>query len=563
MCGIAGAISLSGRPIPDLERGLEVMNSLIAHRGPDDDGLWTHPHGHVGLAHRRLSIIDLEHGHQPMADERGRWITYNGEIYNYPELRREIGADRFRTTCDTEVALRAHERWGTDGLNRLRGMFAYALWDEPTGELVLVRDRFGIKPLYYATVGDVVYFASEAKALLPFLPSIETDLDALKDYLAFQFCLAGKTLFKGIEELLPSHFLRLGPRACPAGPVLGGLLRARLRPHRAVFRGADRGAAARVGRAAPAQRCAGLGVSERRLRLERGRLGGDRPRTAAMQAFTGKFSEDERYDESRYARALAEWRGLELHEIDISVDDFVAHLGDVVYHLDFPVAGPGSFPQFMVSQEASRHCKVILGGQGGDEIFGGYTRYLVAYFEQCIRAAIDGTMRDGNFVVTYESIIPNLVALRNYKPMLQEFWRSGLFEDLDARYFQLINRTPHLDGEVDLEALGDYSPFETFRAIFNGPNVGHQAYFDKMTHFDFKTLLPALLQVEDRVSMAHGLESAGPAARPSPRRAGGDDPGRHQVQGRHDEARLQALRCARWCRMSSPSARTRWASRSR
>ena len=164
----------------------------------------------------------------------------------------------------------------------------------------------------------------------------------------------------------------------------------------------------------------------------------------------------------------------------------------------------------MVSQEASRHCKVILGGQGGDEIFGGYTRYLVAYFEQCIRAAIDGTMRDGNFVVTYESIIPNLIALRNYKPMLQEFWRSGLFDELDARYFRLINRTPHLDGEVDLEALGEYSPFETFRTIFNGPNVGHQSYFDKMTHFDFKTLLPALLQVEDRVSMAHGLESRVP-----------------------------------------------------
>ncbi len=153
---------------------------------------------------------------------------------------------------------------------------------------------------------------------------------------------------------------------------------------------------------------------------------------------------------------------------------------------------------------------MILGGQGGDEIFGGYTRYLIAYFEQCIRAAIDGTMRDGKFVVTYESIIPNLVALRNYKPMLQSFWRRGLFEELDHRYYDLINRTPDLAGEVDLEALGDYSPFETFRSIFNGSNVGHEAYFDKMTHFDFKTLLPALLQVEDRVSMAHGLESRVP-----------------------------------------------------
>ena len=153
---------------------------------------------------------------------------------------------------------------------------------------------------------------------------------------------------------------------------------------------------------------------------------------------------------------------------------------------------------------------MILGGQGGDEIFGGYTRYLIAYFEQCIKAAIDGTMHSGNFVVTYESIIPNLVALRNYKPLLKEFWSDGLFEDLDARYFRLINRAPHLGGEVDFEALGDYSPFETFQEIFNGDNVGHESYFDKMTHFDFKTLLPALLQVEDRVSMAHGLESRVP-----------------------------------------------------
>jgi asparagine synthase (glutamine-hydrolysing) len=229
-----------------------------------------------------------------------------------------------------------------------------------------------------------------------------------------------------------------------------------------------------------------------------------------MKAFTGRFPEDERYDESRYARALAEWRGVDLREVEIGVEDFLDNIERVVYHLDYPAAGPGSFPQFIVSRAAARESKVILGGQGGDEVFGGYARYLIAYFEQCIKAAIDGTMHDGSFVVTYESIIPNLVALRGYKPLLKDFWSDGLFEDLDARYFRLINRAPHLDGEVDFDALGDYSPFETFRAIFNGHNVGHESYFDKMTHFDFKTLLPALLQVEDRVSMAHGLESRVP-----------------------------------------------------
>ena len=229
-----------------------------------------------------------------------------------------------------------------------------------------------------------------------------------------------------------------------------------------------------------------------------------------MKAFTGRFPEDERYDESRYARAVADERDLDLRVIDIGVDDFLGSIESVIYHLDYPTAGPGSFPQYMVSEAAARESKVILGGQGGDEVFGGYTRYLIAYFEQCIKAAIDGTMNSGSFVVTYESIIPNLVALQNYKPLLKEFWRDGMFEALDQRYFRLVNRAPHLGDEVDFDSLGAYSPFETFQEIFNGGNVGHESYFDKMTHFDFKTLLPALLQVEDRVSMAHGLESRVP-----------------------------------------------------
>jgi asparagine synthase (glutamine-hydrolysing) len=231
--------------------------------------------------------------------------------------------------------------------------------------------------------------------------------------------------------------------------------------------------------------------------------------SGATPGFTGRFDGPE-YDESRYARLLADERGVDLSVVDLDVADFTREIERVIYHLDFPVAGPGSFPQFMVSEAAARDVKVILGGQGGDEVFGGYTRYLIAYFEQCIRAAIEGTAHNGNFVVTYESIIPRLESLRSYKPLLQEFWREGLFEDLDRRYFRLINRAPHVERLVNVEALGDYDPFHQFAEIFNGRNVGHESYFDKMTHFDFKTLLPALLQVEDRVSMAHGLESRVP-----------------------------------------------------
>ncbi len=209
MCGIAGAIRLSGEPIPGLAQRLDIMNEMQRHRGPDGLGVWMQPRGHVGLAHRRLSIIDLAKGDQPMSDRGGNWIVFNGEVYNYIELRQELGAENFTTTSDTEVILYAYRKWGTDCVNHLRGMFSFALWDEGKQSLFCARDRFGIKPFYYTTVDGVFYFASEVKALLPFVGQIETDLDGFKDYLTFQFCLAGKTLFKGVQELLPAHFLRV------------------------------------------------------------------------------------------------------------------------------------------------------------------------------------------------------------------------------------------------------------------------------------------------------------------------------------------------------------------
>jgi asparagine synthase (glutamine-hydrolysing) len=226
-----------------------------------------------------------------------------------------------------------------------------------------------------------------------------------------------------------------------------------------------------------------------------------------LSAFMGRFALGSQYDESPFARQLAGAKKLDLHELTITVDDFFTSIGRVMYHLDYPVAGPGSFAQYMVSELAARHLKVVLGGQGGDELFGGYARYLIAYLEQTLKAAINGTMDGARYVVTYESILPNLGALRAYQPLLQEFWRDGLFDEMDRRYFRLVNRSPDLREEIRWDRLGDYSPYETFRSIFYADNILGESYLDRMTHFDFKALLPALLQVEDRVSMAHGLES--------------------------------------------------------
>lgn len=510
MCGIAGIFDLNLKPFPSLDISLQVMNELQKHRGPDGEGIWLHPSQVVGFAHRRLSVIDLNTGQQPMTDGHGNWITYNGEIYNYLELRRELGHENFVTASDTEVILHAYRKWGEDCVSHFRGMFAFALWDEQRQSLFCARDRFGIKPFYYAVQDGVFYLASEVKAILPFLHHIETDLEGFKDYLTFQFCLEGKTLFKGIHEIIPGHSLTAGK-----GKV-------DLRRYWQVYYDLDFDHTEKyfeeqihhlliesvdihlrsdvpVGAYISGGLDSSITASVATRKSSNGFIG-----------FNGKFSISQDFDESQYARELASWREFPLMEVDMGVNDFIENIYQVIYHLDYPVAGPGSFPQYMVSGLASRYRKVVLGGQGGDEIFGGYTRYLIAYFEQCIKAAIDGTTNSGNFIVTYESIIPNLTALRSYKPLLQEFWREGLFDQLDKRYFRLINRAPGLGKEINWQALEPYSALRTFQGIFRADNVEKESYFDSMTHFDFKTLLPALLHVEDRVSMAHGIESRVP-----------------------------------------------------
>ncbi len=513
MCGIAGQISLNNHPIPSLITGLGAMSRLIAHRGPDGLGQWQSESRQVGLVHRRLAIIDLsESAAQPMHAINGTVLTYNGEIYNYPELRSALKHHwAFRTHSDTECILAAYDRYGYACLDHLRGMFAFALWDEKSKRLFCARDRFGIKPFYYAVVEGVFYFASEAKALLPFLPSIRTNDAALAEYLTFQYTIGEKTLFDGIHQLLPGHALAVENGQVRvwrywdvsyqidydhSATYFHNRLRELLEESIALHGRSD----------VPIGSYVSGGIdSSLMYRMARTN------KSTSPLGFHGRFTDYPGYDESTYAYAAAKHAGGQLHCIDISAEDFRNHIQQVIYHLDFPVAGPGSFPQYMVSKLASQHVKVVLGGQGGDEIFGGYARYVVAYFEQCIKAAIDGNYGNGNYVVTLESIVPNLGLLREYKPLMKQFWSKGLFGPMDERYFRLVDRSTDMQDEINWAALDSRQVFEDFSKIFNNPsNVQKEAYFDKMTHFDFKCLLPALLQVEDRMSMAHGLESRVP-----------------------------------------------------
>ncbi len=207
MCGIAGAIALANEPVPRLDQVLATMSTLIAHRGPDGVGFWKDERGRIGFAHRRLAIIDPSPAaRQPMVGTDGSVISYNGQIYNYAELRDELKSGwAFRSHSDTEAVLAAYARWGTDCLDHFRGMFGFAIWDGK--RLFAARDRFGIKPFYYAVVHGVLYFASEVKALLPILPEIATDSDAMAEYLTFQFTIGDRNLFKHVHTLLPGHAL--------------------------------------------------------------------------------------------------------------------------------------------------------------------------------------------------------------------------------------------------------------------------------------------------------------------------------------------------------------------
>lgn len=511
MCGIAGVINKNRIEINNLRKKLQVMNQLISHRGPDDEGMWVSKDQSVGLAHRRLSIIDLsDHAHQPMLSPYGEVVVYNGEIYNHVELRQTLANHwTFKTRSDTEVILAAYKVYGVDCVKYFKGMFAFAIWDGE--QLFCARDQFGIKPFYYLNQANEFYFASESKALLPFLPGISTDRVSFSEYITFQYPMGNKTLFKDVFQLEPAHALlvnRNGIKSWRYWDVhyhidydhtptyFSNRLEEILHESIHLHMRSDVDVGAYVSGGIDSSLIGILATEEKKQ---------------AMPFFHGRFLEDKAYDESEYAHYAAKICDTQLHVADIKAQDFEDNFRRIIYHLDFPVAGPGVFPQYMVSQMASKHVKVVLGGQGGDEIFGGYARYLIAYFEQCMKAAIEGNYKKGQFVVTAESIIPNLEVLGAYKPLLKKFWSHGLFDSLEKRYFSLIDRGMDLDGEVILSPEEKEHVFNQFLQVYNVAKFEKaESYFDSMTHFDFKCLLPGLLHVEDRVSMAHGLEARVP-----------------------------------------------------
>ena len=511
MCGFVGILNKNGHSVrPDI---LRKMADTIHHRGPDEEGIFINDN--CGFYHKRLSIIDLNTGQQPMTF--GNYtIVFNGEIYNYIELREELKlkGHKFDTTSDTEVILHLYQEYREGCVDRLNGMFAFIIYDKSNNQIYVARDHFGIKPLYWYQDKNRILFGSEIKAILAHpeikaLPAMEN----LYEYLTFQFVLGENTLFQNIKKFQPGHYSIINLKTWSFKTVNY------CRPdfsidvfHNEEFfinelqKILDDTITQQLRSDVPIGTYLSGGIDSSLVTVMASKIVNH-----PLKSFSGALNEGPEFNELKYARIAAKKANSELYEIFPTEQEFIDVLPKLIYHLDEPVAGPGLFPQYMVSKFASNHVKVILGGQGGDEIFGGYARYLVAYLEQALKGSIFETNEEVEHIVTLKSILPNLPSLKQYVPMLKGFWKSDVFEPMDRRYFNLINRMGSISDFLHPDFINDRNEnriFDKFSEQFN--NCKTKSYYNKMTQFDLSASLPALLQVEDRVSMAVSIESRVP-----------------------------------------------------
>jgi len=507
MCGIAGIFDLSGRRPID-ETLLVAMRDSIRHRGPDGEGLHVEPG--VGLAHRRLSIIDVSGGQQPLYNEDGSVVLiYNGEIYNYRGLVDELRSRGhvFRTHCDTEVVVHAWEEWGEASVEHFNGMFAYGLWDRNRGKGFLARDRLGIKPLYYAELEDgQVLFGSELKALLAH-PGLERNIDpaAVEEFFAYGYVAEPRSIFRGVEKLAPGHTLTI-----EAGRGLQ-----QRRYWDVVFERRN---------AAPERELADELVLRLRASVSSHLMsevplgaflsgGVDSSAVVAMMAQVSpdpvntcsiRFGESE-FDESRYAAEVAgRYRTNHLSSV-VNPEDFglVDRLASLY---DEPFADSSAMPTYRVSELARRRVTVALSGDGGDENFGGYRRYRWHTYEERVRGLVPGAVRGPLF-----GLLGRLYPKADWAPKVlrAKSTLEALALDPIEGYFHSIS------------ILGDSLRARLFRDSFRRELQGYHAIevlrrhlerapehpLSRVQYLDLKTYLPGdILTKVDRASMAHSLE---------------------------------------------------------
>jgi asparagine synthase (glutamine-hydrolysing) len=486
MCGISGLINLNREPVSPVI--LKKMTDIIAHRGPDGEGHWIQ--GHVGLGHRRLAIIDLSPaGHQPMISSDHRFVlSYNGEIYNYRELRTELEAEGFwfRSKTDTEVVLNALAHWGPSALVRFNGMFGLALWDRKDHQLLLARDRYGIKPLYFARQQQFFAFGSEQKAILE-VPGFSRKVNkpALLEYFTFQNIFTNQTLLEDVEILPAGHFGILDIHAKQPTFKKTQYWDYRFRePDHPVDRREYVEELDRLFKQAVNRQL----VSDVELGayLSGGMDSGSITAIAAksfpyLKTFTCGFDLSSAsgielaFDERQKAEAMSAKFKTEHYEMVLKAGDMERCLPKVAWHLEEPRVGQ-SYPNYYAAKLASKFVKVVLGGSGGDELFGGYPwRYYRAANSQNFEEFVD------EYYLYWQRLVSNSDLQKMFAPIFKEVehvWTRNIFRDVFATHDNSLDRPE------------DY--------------INHSLYFEA------KTFLHGLFVVEDKLSMAHGLENRVP-----------------------------------------------------
>ncbi|HMQ03355.1 MAG TPA: asparagine synthase (glutamine-hydrolyzing) [Pyrinomonadaceae bacterium] len=512
MCGIAG-IAWSEKSGRSADRGVLVrMTDRIAHRGPDDAGVFVD--GNVGLGHRRLTIVDLKTGGQPMSNSDGSLvIVYNGEVYNHIDHREDLieRGYRYASTSDTETILHLYQEFGSDCVHRLRGMFAFVIWDRNKRELFLARDRFGVKPLYYVLTQDgSIFFASEIKSLLETgVVKPELNYSALPDQLANRGTSGDETLFMGIKRLLPGHFLKWKDGKIEITrfwdlefePKEESLTESEaVEEWLALFRHSVR---LRLMSDVPLGMFLSGGIDSSAIAAVMSETAGE-----PIKTFSVGFKEREA-NEFRYARMVAKRFGTDHHEITITPAEFFAELPKLVWHEDEPLGFEASVPLYFVSKLASRHVKVVLTGEGSDETLAGYGRYR--------KAAL---LLD--FGERYESIVPTFVrnAVRSGVNSLpsaigKKLGRTFLTRNADLNEiffdnFAVFGKSMQAELFTDeaKSRISDIDPFAGTRHWLADKSI--TSVLDKMLYVDTKAYLHELLMKQDQMSMAASIESRVP-----------------------------------------------------
>ncbi len=508
MCGIVGLVRFNPEESAD-EARLKRMRDVLRHRGPDGEGLWVD--GPVGLGHRRLAIVDVAAGHQPMANEdESIWITYNGEIYNHADLRPALEAKghRYRTRSDTETILHLYEEAGDACVEGLQGMFAFALWDGRRRRLLLARDRLGIKPLYYACTDREILFASEIKALLAARDERVAFNEAiLPEFLATRFVAGEETFFEGIRKLRPGHTLAwsrdegISQRRywrLPAAPDESrGTLAEEAREVRARLEGAVR---SHLMSDVPLGLFLSGGIDSSGLAALMAPMV-----DGAIRTFSVGFDEPGA-NELAYARLVARAVRAQHHEVVVSPAEFWGALPQLVWHEDEPIAFSSSVPLYFVSRLAGEHVKVVLTGEGADELFLGYNRYRVTAWNERLSQRYTALAPDGLRAGMRRAIGHLPWSLRGYARrsfLALEGGPRRLFCENFAVFPEVLQRGLLKDGEL----LARRDPYaEALRCYGEAPG----GTLERMSYADLQTYLVELLMKQDQMSMAASIESRVP-----------------------------------------------------